>query len=256
MDARVKIGAGIVVLEAEGVGACGQEGGEGFEGGGGVRSCFEGDVAAVEYLAVELIADGNGKGARAVAGDEADFIDALLARGDGDGEINPAPAFVGGDGAIGVFLPREAGGKGRVEIEGGVKSGGDGVGYEGIGPVIVDLGSIAESVAIGIGGFGIGAKLVFHQVVEAIGIEVAVLALFGVGEAVVSKAEAIGGFPVGRQTIVIGIRGFGEVTMERGCGDDGAGLAGNFPGDGDVVSSNRFVFVEDLDIVRLASGER
>lgn len=78
-----------------------------------------------------------------------------------DGPFDPATSLVGGNGAVRIFLPGEAGGCGCVEIGGGVQGGGYRVRNERIGAVVVHLGTIAKSIAIGVSSFGVSAELEF-----------------------------------------------------------------------------------------------
>lgn len=48
-----------------------------------------------------------------------------------------------------------------MKVRSGVESGGDGLGDEGIGAVVIYLGAIAQGVTIGVGRLGIGAELKF-----------------------------------------------------------------------------------------------
>lgn len=67
VDAGLEISAGIVILEAQDVSACREEGSEGFEGSG-VYGSLESYITAVNNLSIDLVADGNGERARADAG--------------------------------------------------------------------------------------------------------------------------------------------------------------------------------------------
>lgn len=108
MHAEAEIRPRAMVVKAQDVGAYGKEGREGFEGSCGVCRGFDGNIAAVDDLTIDLVTDGECEGTGADAGNEADFINPLLAGRDGDGPLDPAATLVGGDGVIGVFFPCDA----------------------------------------------------------------------------------------------------------------------------------------------------
>lgn len=81
---------------------------------------------------------------------EGDFIDAVLASGDRDGEIRPTAAVVGDGAAIVAEIPGDGSGGEGSQRDGGERAGLQEIGDEGIGVVVVALVLVAERVAVGV----------------------------------------------------------------------------------------------------------
>jgi hypothetical protein len=154
------VGGIVVVVEnGDGVGAGGEPRGDGAQRAGG--AVFGGEGFAGDLCAIDSQLDGEGtahpRGRDEFDGNEFDLVDTWF--GDGEGVGDFAASFEGGDGAIGIGEP--VAGDLRVGVEGGkgYGCGSEVVGNGGVAAVEADFLKVGK--AVGVGGEGVGAVLIF-----------------------------------------------------------------------------------------------